>query len=101
MYNKLLNKIKKGYVVNFFSYKEDDLKVLEFESVVIREDRLTYFYEDEPAKRLYGNKIIKDYLKKMVENTLYNKENFELIAFKKDVKTKTIYIDFKKFNRSL
>lgn len=96
MYNQLLNKINKGYVINFFSYREEESVLSEFESVVIRKDRLSYFYEDEPTKRLCGEKAIKEYLKKMVEHTLYNKENFKLLAFKKDTKNKVISIDFKK-----
>lgn len=96
MYNQLLNKVNKGYVINFFSYKEEGSVLSEFESVVIRKDRLSYFYEDEPAKRLHGKETIKSYLKKMVENTIYNKENFKLLSFKKDIKNKVISIDFKK-----
>ena len=96
MYNQLLNKMNKGYTINFFSYKEEGSVLSEFESVVIRKDRLTFFYEDEPAKRIYGEKTIKEYLKKMVENTLYNKDCFKLIEFKKDAETKTIHIEFKK-----
>lgn len=107
MYKQLLNKINKGYSVNFFSYKEEGFDVSDFENVIFRGENISYFYSDmadiEPNRNKdiknhfqVNEAILKNHLKNMVENTIYNKEYFKLIKFQKDIKNKVIYIEFKK-----